>query len=80
MDPNIVIAGIAAAVLFAIAGIVGWADLCHQRRVAKLNAAIVRNANTAETVPINAAPGWILAGLRRVGSGRMTRPVRGRWS
>jgi hypothetical protein len=80
MDPNVLIAGIAAAVLFVIAGIVGWADFCHQRRVAKLNAAIVANANTAEKVPINAAPGGILAGLRRVGIEHMTRPVRGRWS
>jgi hypothetical protein len=35
-------AAIAAVVLFAIAAVVGWADLRHQARVARLNAQITR--------------------------------------
>jgi hypothetical protein len=80
MDPNVVMGGVAAIVLFGLAGIVGWADHRHQRRVDRLNAAIIAGKRKVESVPSTAAPAGVLAGLRRVGIAVATRPVRGRWS
>jgi hypothetical protein len=80
MDPNVIMAGVAAIILFGLAGIVGWADQRRQRRIDRLNAAIIAGKSKVECVPSTAAPKGVLARLRRVGIGVVTRPAQGRWS